>query len=119
MLAPASVLILSLDDLNFSGNQLRCQTSTGQANQPFLIFDSFLFALSNRVENNRFTEALTGAWISCLGVGALASGIGNQATHCLLFKGTRAQAVGMNLVNPAFEAFCDRLTKLIVGKSKV
>jgi hypothetical protein len=116
VVAPASIVIFSLDDLCFEANQSRCESST-VVSQPFVIINSELFALSNRVANNRFTESLVlGSFLSCIGAGALVTGIGNQGTHCLIFKstqGSQGEAVGMNLVNPLFQKFCEQLSASI------
>jgi hypothetical protein len=81
--AISSVMILSLDDVSFHGNQCDCDLFFGD-----LIFtQAILFGISLRVTDNRFKEAIFGAWLSAVTLGMLNMTTDNQSTHCLMILG--------------------------------
>jgi len=81
--AISSVMILSLDDVSFHGNQCDCDLFLGD-----LIFtQAILFGISLRVTDNRFKEGIFGAWLSAVTVGLLNMTTDNQSTHCLMILG--------------------------------
>lgn len=107
----ASIELMSLGDLSVSNNQSRCLTkgSTPPGGSAWLTADALLMAMTLRVEGNGFTETNSATGFSCFGYGLLTTGIGNQGTHCLVFLGTQGQAVGTNLVSPAFSGLCQQV----------
>ena len=83
-MAVSSVLILSLDDVSFHGNQCDCDLFLGD----LVITQAILFGISLRVTDNRFKEGILGAWLSAVTLGLLNITTDNQSTHCLLVLGT-------------------------------
>ncbi|HKC64491.1 MAG TPA: hypothetical protein VKB86_12690, partial [Pyrinomonadaceae bacterium] len=81
--AISSVLIASLDDISFHGNQCDCDLFLGD-----LIFtQAILFGISLRMTDNRFKEGIQNAWLSALTLGILNVTTDNQSTHCLMVLG--------------------------------
>jgi hypothetical protein len=105
--AENSILIETQDSLGFAGNQARF---TSESRKVPLPIHANLYAIWNRVENNRFTEPLEAPVdLSCHAAGVMTTGIGNQGTHCMVFAGTDDRAVALNLVSPAFKDKCKRV----------
>lgn len=81
--ALSSVLVASLDDISFHGNQCDCDLFLGD----FVFTQAILFGISLRVTDNRFKEGVFGAWLSAITIGDLNMTTDNQSTHCLLILG--------------------------------
>src|SRR5262249_20882914 len=81
--ALSSVLILSLDDISFHGNQCDCDLLLGD----LIIVHAILFGISVRVTDNRFKEGILSAWLSAATFGILNVTTDNESTHCLLTLG--------------------------------
>jgi hypothetical protein len=81
--ALSSILIASLDDVSFHGNQCDCDLYFGD----FIFTHSIVFGISVRVEDNRFKEGILGAWLSAITLGLLNMTTDNQSTHCLMILG--------------------------------
>lgn len=81
--ALSSILIASLDDVSFHGNQCDCDLFLGD----FIFSHSVLFGISLRVEDNRFKEGILGAWLSAMTFGLLNMTTDNQSTHCMMIRG--------------------------------
>jgi hypothetical protein len=77
-----SIAILTLDDLGFHNNQCMANLLRG-----FVFAQAYLFALSNRVTDNRFEEPLLNAIYSAVSLGIANITSHNEATHCLLIAG--------------------------------
>ena len=68
---------------------------------------AWLSGLANRVLGNGFREAAAPSdfLLSAVGLGLLFTGVSNQATHCLYFRGT-VSAVNLNLIAPLAAPRC-------------
>jgi hypothetical protein len=104
-----SAILLSLDDLSFTNNQVRIKSETE------MIIDVIAVAFTLRIVGNRFSEPLQTSAISCFGFGQMVTGACNQATHCLIFDGLESTASDLNIVNPAFARFCQDLSAVFAS----
>ncbi|MCB0628745.1 MAG: right-handed parallel beta-helix repeat-containing protein [Saprospiraceae bacterium] len=93
----SSQLIISLDDVAYSGNQAQCISLVD-----ILLTNAAILAFSIRANDNRFEDAQlfdlirgdnSATLYSLISIGLMNTAIGNQATHCLLVLG--------NMVTPA------------------
>ena len=80
-LSRSSILILTLDDLAFHGNQCDCNLL-----DDFVFSQAILVGLSLRVADNRFKEGRLNAVFSAMSLGAMNNTSGNQSTHCLFIR---------------------------------
>jgi hypothetical protein len=80
--ALSSILIFSLDDVGFMGNQTDCNFFIDA-----LFTNTAIFAVSGRSCNNRFKEGLLLAFYSLFSLGLINTATNNQATHCLYARG--------------------------------
>ena len=80
-LSLSSILILTLDDVTFHGNQCDCNLL-----DDFVLSQAVLVGLSLRVADNRFKEGKFNAVFSAITLGAINNTSGNQSTHCLLIR---------------------------------
>lgn len=77
----SSILILTLDDLAFHGNQCDCNLL-----DDFVLSQAILAAPSLRVADNRFKEGRFNTLFSAMSLGVMNNTSGNQATHCLFIR---------------------------------
>jgi hypothetical protein len=75
----SSVMIFTLDDLGFSNNQSECDKVKN---------NTYLFGVSLRANDNRFTDGYTIVFFSLMAYGYVVSVTDNQATHCLSINGS-------------------------------
>ena len=84
-------MVFSLDDVAFNSNQAECASYS--ARFPYItnqvIYNTYLFGISVRANDNRFQEGATSTIYSLFSYGYMSMALGNQATHCLLVLGTR------------------------------
>jgi Family of unknown function (DUF6519)/Right handed beta helix region len=85
--ALSSVLIASLDDISFHGNQCDCDLFLGD----LIVTQAILFGISLRMTDNRFKEGIWSAWLSAVTLGLLNMTTNNQSTHCLLVLGSAVE----------------------------
>jgi hypothetical protein len=81
----SSQLLVSLDDISYTGNQAEC-TSFFDG----LFFDVGLVGATVRTCNNRFQEGFTLTPCSLFSYGFMNTVVANQATHCLIPLGMPA-----------------------------
>jgi hypothetical protein len=79
----SSLLIASLDDVAFNSNQSNCNSFID-----VILFDTVLFAVSVRSNDNRFQEGISMTFYSLFSYGLMNTATGNQATHCLHVLGS-------------------------------
>ena len=82
-------LIFSLDDISFNDNQVECAGFAAllpdqPASIDLVLFNTFLFSVSTRCSNNRFTDGFSYTFFSLISFALMNTAIGNQATHCLI-----------------------------------
>lgn len=108
-LSLSSILILSLDDVGFHGNQ--CDANLLD---DFIITQAIVVGLSVRVSDNRFKEGIFNAALSAITIGLFNTTTDNQSTHCLFIIGLPSLTVDhanvslMMIINP--RACCRLLT---------
>lgn len=78
----SSILIFSLDDVGFLGNNVHCVLK-GDA----IFFDTILLAVTLRASDNRWQEQFARTIFSAVTFGVLNTTTDNQSTHCLLILG--------------------------------
>ena len=78
-LAASSILIISLDDVGFVGNQ-----SMAQLADDFVLVNSFLFGTSLRATDNRWEEPIPNAIYSAITLGLMNVTANNIGTHCIV-----------------------------------
>jgi hypothetical protein len=113
----SAVMIFSLDDIAFVDNQSKYQTRLTKAKNGDKIsflslgttFNTVLFSISTRCNDNRFTD---GAAYSLLSIATVSTTIGNQANHCLIVP-IRGTNYYKELNIPMIEKMCERLEKLL------
>lgn len=76
--AASSILIVSLDDVGFVGNQ-----SLTQLADDFVLVNSFLFGISLRATDNRWEEPIPNAVYSAITLGLMNVTANNIGTHCI------------------------------------
>jgi Family of unknown function (DUF6519) len=110
-LSASSVLIFSLDDIGFHGNQCDCNLF-----DDVVLAQAILFGFSVRANDNRLQESLFNAVFSAITFGLMNTTANNQATHCLLARAflpaylvNQANTV---LIDPAGTGFCERFAKV-------
>jgi hypothetical protein len=96
--ALASILIFSLDDISFHGNQCDCDEFFGD----IIFTNAVLFGISLRVTDNRFKEGLLGALLSAMTFGFMNITVDNQATHCLMIRGSMVEKSPNQVLMTAF-----------------
>jgi hypothetical protein len=80
-LSVSSILIFSLDDIAFHGNQCDCSLL-----DDIVLAQAILFGFSLRASDNRLKESLFNAIFSAITFGLMNTTADNQATHCLLMR---------------------------------
>jgi hypothetical protein len=80
-LSLSSILIITLDDIGFHGNQCDCNLF-----DDVVLSQAILAAPSLRVSDNRFKEGRFNAVFSAMSLGVMNTTAGNQATHCLFIR---------------------------------
>ncbi len=80
----SSTLIVSLDDVEFNGNQCECLLSTNQdGTRDFILTNAALVGFSVRMADNRMKEGIVNALLSAVTFGGLMNATtNNQGTHC-------------------------------------
>jgi hypothetical protein len=107
----SSIMIMTLDDLAFHGNQCDCSLL-----DDFVLMQAFLLGFSLRVSDNRFKEGLYNALLSAASFGFLNMTKDNQATHCLMIRPSPPYPLtvdGPNTVLPIgpFARYCKAFDK--------
>jgi hypothetical protein len=107
----SSIMIMTLDDLAFHGNQCDCSLL-----DDFVLTQAFLLGFSLRVSDNRFKEGLYNALLSAASFGFLNMTKDNQATHCLMIRPSPPYPLtvdGPNTVLPIgpFARYCKAFDK--------
>jgi hypothetical protein len=82
-LALSSILIASLDDVAFNSNQSNCNSLID-----VILFDTVLFAVTVRSNDNRFQEGISMTFYSLFSYGFMNTATSNQSTHCLHVLGS-------------------------------
>jgi len=77
----SSIVVFSLDDINFSNNQCDCSLLGD-----FVYVQALIMGSSVRVSDNRFKEGIQDAAFSAMTLGFMNATTNNQATHCLLIS---------------------------------
>ncbi|HEX8528538.1 MAG TPA: hypothetical protein VF646_00880, partial [Cytophagales bacterium] len=105
-------LIISLDDVGFTGNQSECAALLlpEPATYDQVVLNTFLVGFSVRCNDNRFTEGFTLTAFSLLSYAGLNTTVSNQATHCLIALGNRLAEGGNLVLN---EDLCKRYAGLM------
>ena len=114
----ASLIILSLDHVNFTGNHTWIDSQTLSA-----FFDAVIVAGSVNVSNNRFQESPVSVLLSGITLGVANITTQNISTFCLLYDGLPSLTIGtsnVNLLNavPAFQGVCAQLQAGLTPNSK-
>jgi hypothetical protein len=78
----ASILIASLDDVAFHGNQSDCALGAS-----WMFMNALLLGISLRATDNRFKEDLTNANVSAFTFGLMNMTTMNQGDHCFIVRG--------------------------------
>jgi hypothetical protein len=121
-LALTSVLILSLDDVGFDGNQ--CEANLFD---DFLLTNTLILALSQRATNNRWKEGLLNvtSWMSAFTLTFLMNTTtDNQGTHCIIARGLPTHIVDdhnivlLQGVLGENEGFCDGFNEFLPALRK-
>ena len=109
--ALSSVLIVSLDDLSFHGNECDVQVASGGVATNLLAL-----AVWARVTDNRLTEGLPNALFSGVTAGILNATAHNQTFHCLVIRGWPGFVVSQpntELVEVLGKGFCERFNEIL------
>jgi hypothetical protein len=102
----SSILAFSLDDINFVSNQSECAAfvslvdgQDGGLTFDIAAFNTMLFGVSTRCNDNRFTDGFSMTLYSLLSIALMSTAVGNQSTHCLLvpFLAFRRKALNIEL----------------------
>lgn len=100
-LSLSSQLIASLDDVAYNTNQSECAGYLSLVPKDLsfdiVLFNTVLFGISVRSNDNRFSDGLTLTLYSLLSYGYMNTATGNQSTHCLNVLGL-LKAKNSNLV---------------------
>jgi hypothetical protein len=91
----ATVALISMDDVQASGNQTECIVASG-----LIYFDLAVFGVTTRQIGNGLTETPNRCAFSMLSMGgAMNAGADNQGTHCIRVNGPAGRTVNRdNLV---------------------
>jgi hypothetical protein len=81
-LNPGAVVLFSFDDVSLQDNQVVAEIAGGA-----VFFNAAAVAPTVRVSGNRFSEVPL-AFFSCVSWGQKNNTIDNQATHCIMARGT-------------------------------
>lgn len=102
-----SIVIFSLDDIDFSNNQCDCSLYGD-----FVYVQTLIMGASVRVSDNRFKEGVLDAAFSALTIGFMNATTNNQATHCLLVTSLFPNAKVYNgnkiLIENFISGYCTR-----------
>jgi hypothetical protein len=104
----SSILIASLDDIEFADNQC-----TSDLAVDLVLVQAIVLGFTVRVEANRFTESLVLALLSALTYGVANTTSHNQGTHCII-AGASTPALLTNAPNTILHpsAFCLRAANI-------
>lgn len=112
LLATASVVVLSLDDVGFTDNECDCRLD----GTSYVLTDLFALGWSVRVVGDRFKEGLADAALSATTLGVMNMTAHNQATHCLAIFGLAALTVrtpNTELAEAFVPGLCARFANLL------
>ncbi len=91
----SSQLIASLDDVAFNTNQTELAGFLSVMKEEFtfdaVFFNTVLFGVSVRSNDNRFSDGFTFTLYSLLSYGLMNTATGNQSTHCLNVIGAKKE----------------------------
>ena len=92
-------LIVSLDDISYTGNQSECASYLSPQEQliDLVLINTILAGFTVRSNDNRFQEGLSLTFYSLFSLGIMNTAMSNQSTHCLLVSGSK-KAEQANLV---------------------
>lgn len=106
----SSILLLSLDDVSFCGNQSACYFLAD-----IVLTNAYILAPTVRTGDNRLQEDFIFAFFSLLSIGIMNACTSNQGTHCIVALGNAAYLV--NAGNRVLlTALCERFAPQITGK---
>jgi hypothetical protein len=91
----SSILIATLDDIAFHGNQCDCNLWFDD----WVLSQAILAAGSLRVADNRFKEGRFNAAFSAMSLGVMNTTAGNQSTHCLFIRPLPPNPLSVNSPN--------------------
>jgi hypothetical protein len=84
----SSILIASLDDVDFADNQCDCMLSFNRDQSlDFVLAHAVIAGWSVRMADNRMKEGLFNAFLSGITFGLMNATTNNQGTHCFLVYG--------------------------------
>ncbi len=107
-----SIVIFSLDDVGFLGNQ--CEASLLD---DIILSQALLFGISLRASDNRLKEGLFNALLSAVTLGLYNTTTDNQSTHCLYIWGLPQLTVDEH--NTSFaNLFGDGMCRKLGGRGK-
>lgn len=110
-LSVSSILIFSLDDIGFHGNQCDCSLL-----DDIVLAQAILFGFSVRANDNRLKESLFNAIFSAITFGLMNTTAHNQATHCLLMRAFLpvylVAAPNTVLIDPTGAGRCERYARV-------
>lgn len=106
----SSQLIISLDDISFSGNQSSCSFFID-----ILLANTVLFAPTVRTSDNRFQEGLIFAFFSLFSLGMMNTCTNNQATHCIAAYAPPNYRIDTGNLILAQSVICKRINEILSG----
>ncbi len=109
-LAYSSILLLSLDDVSFCGNQSACYFLAD-----IILTNTLIYAPTVRTGDNRFQEDQIFAFFSLLSWGIMNACTNNQGTHCIVALGNAAYLFN-NGNRVLLTALCEKFTPAIMTK---
>lgn len=106
----SSILLLSLDDVSFCGNQSACYFLAD-----IVLTNAYILAPTVRTGDNRLQEDFIFSFFSLLSIGIMNACTSNQGTHCIVALGNAAYLV--NAGNRVLlTALCERFAPQITSK---
>ena len=116
-LSVSSIMIFSLDDIGFHGNQCDCNLT-----DDIVLAHAMLFGFSLRASDNRLKEPLPRALFSALTLGFMNMTTNNQTTHCLLARAFApaylVQVGNTVLIDPLGTGLCERFSGVLNNFAK-
>lgn len=112
--ALSAVLLFSMDDVEFSDNQLDCAFLFD-----LLLTHTMVFGMSTRISDNRIKTSLAFAFFSIVSMGFFFNHtVDNQVTHCILtidspfgFLARKRERDNMVLMESILEGYCANLAE--------
>jgi len=91
-IGPFSVLLLSFDDINMTGNQLQAYTPSYLSKKAYLKFiNAVALGVTLHATGNFFNEGMSSALLSYFSYGMLNLAVGNEAVHFLFPLGSKTK----------------------------